>query len=114
MTEDTTSQFYTPSQLRLFFETLSSNFTLKEVALFRVLAFTGMRKGEMVALFWTDVDFKNKTIHVRKNMVYLNKEYKITPTKTKRSNRFIKIDDTTLSILKQWKKNSQRNFYSTE
>lgn len=108
LTEDTSSQFYTPSQLRSFFEALSNNFTLKEVALFRVLAFTGMRKGEMMALFWSDIDFKNKTIHVRKNMVYVNKEYKITPPKTKKSNRFIKIDDTTLSILKQWKKEQSK------
>ncbi|MCC5894060.1 MAG: site-specific integrase [Alkalibacterium sp.] len=108
LTEDASAQFYTPSQLKTFFEVLSNHFTLKEVALFRVLAFTGMRKGEMMALFWSDIDFQNKTIHVRKNMVYVNKEYKITPPKTKKSNRFIKVDETTLYILKQWKKEQSK------
>jgi len=104
LTEDASTQFYTPSQLKNFFTILSEDFSLKEIAIFRVLTFTGMRKGEMMALFWSDIDFNNKTIHVRKNMVYVNKGYKITPPKTKKSNRMIKVDDTTLSILKQWKK----------
>lgn len=108
LTEDTSTKFYTPSQLKMFFTVLSENFSLKETTIFRVLAFTGMRKGEMMALFWSDIDFDNKTIHVRKNMMYVNREYKIGPPKTKKSNRLIKVDDITISMLRQWKQEQSK------
>ncbi len=36
---------------------------------FRLLAYTGMRAGEALALTWDDVDFENKMIYVNKNIV---------------------------------------------
>ena len=31
---------------------------------------TGLRMGEMIGLRWTDVDFKNRILHVRRTMEY--------------------------------------------
>lgn len=54
-------------------------------ALFMTLYYSGMRKGELLALTWSDVDFEQSTINVDKT------EYnrQITTTKTKASQRVI-------------------------
>lgn len=88
----------------MFFETLSDNFTIKEMAMVHLLAYTGMRKEELGGLYWSDVDFKSKTIRIGKNLAYVDNSYKTYDPKTRKSNRVIKIHDVTVNILKQWKK----------
>lgn len=97
-------KYYDVNELRMFFETLSDNFTIKEVAMVHLLAYTVMRKGELGGLYWSDVDFKSKTIRIGKNLAYVNKSYKTYDPKTRKFNRVIKIHDVTVNILKQWKK----------
>ncbi|UQZ98753.1 tyrosine-type recombinase/integrase [Enterococcus casseliflavus] len=97
-------KFYDVNELKMFLDTLSDNFTIKEVTMIHLLAFTGMRKGELGGLYWSDVDFKNKTIRIGKNLAYVNKSYKTYDPKTKKSNRVIKIPDIIVNILKTWKK----------
>lgn len=50
---------------------------------FLTLYFTGMRKGEMLALTWKDVDFEKNKIRVNKTISFNTKSgrYKITATK---------------------------------
>jgi integrase len=38
-------------------------------AIYVTAAFTGLRMGELRALRWTDVDFSNRIVHVRRNLV---------------------------------------------
>jgi integrase len=38
-------------------------------AAFLVLLFTGIRRGELLALKWSDINFKNKTITINKNLI---------------------------------------------
>lgn len=72
--------------------------------LFRTLAFTGLRKGELQALTWSDIDFPNGTLSVNKTVAYgLNSRQMINPPKTRKSNRTITIDPITLKTLKEWK-----------
>src|SRR5699024_8126408 len=73
-------------------------------AIFRTLAFTGFRRGELMALTWEDVDFDKKTITINKTCAR-GKDYKlvIQAPKTKASFRTISIDDKTLDVLKHWK-----------
>lgn len=63
-----------------------------------------MRRGEVFALSWNDIDFKQKKINVSKSVssTFDGKPI-ISSTKTKKSNRIISIDSTTLNILKSWK-----------
>ncbi|MHC5226927.1 tyrosine-type recombinase/integrase [Enterococcus sp. LJL99] len=71
--------------------------------LFRLLAFTGMRKGEALALLWEDIDFFNKAININKTVVRgPNNKLRTSPPKTVTSEREISIDEATLSILKNW------------
>lgn len=40
----------------------------QEGTLYLTAAFTGLRRGELLALRWRDVDFSNATVHVRQNL----------------------------------------------
>lgn len=63
-----------------------------------------MRKGELLALKWTDIDFENHEITVSKaiSLDDTNKIY-LKSTKTGKT-RIISIDPATENILMQWKK----------
>ena len=70
-----------------------------------LLMYTGMRVGEMLALTWDDIDFKNKTITVNKNAVAATEdgERKMTvqdSTKTKKSTRIIPMTYKAMEALK--------------
>lgn len=76
---------------------------IKYVA-FRVLAYTGMRDGELAALKWSDLDGNLLTIRRTMSRDYNNVPYISNETKTEGSTRTIALDDETLSILLDWKK----------
>ena len=64
--------------------------------------FTGLRKGELRALTWNDIDFEEKTIKINKNIVIgEDKKYAITTPKTKASIRKIPIPNKLLFDLKE-------------
>ena len=79
---------------------------------FRLLAFTGIRKGESLALVWSDVDFKNSTINITKTLTQGMRGKKIVqPPKTRASKRIIPLDKKTLATLSQWKE-QQAQWYN--
>lgn len=83
-----------------------ANLTPRYTSKYLVLAglFTGARLGELTALKWTDIDFKNKTINITKTW---NPNLKtLGPTKTSNSFRKIKVNSFLLNKLKQLKINN--------
>lgn len=68
------------------------------------MEFSGIRKGEALALTWNNINFINKAISRGKN----NKLY-IKSTKTG-IGRTIKMDNQTLEILKDWKKKQKEDY----
>ena len=58
---------------------------------FEMLYWTGMRLGELLALTPADFDFTTHTLRINKSYQRLNREDVITPPKTFKSNRFIKM-----------------------
>ncbi len=70
--------------------------------IFNILFFTGIRKGELLALNVGDIDFKKKTLNINKTFHRINKKDIITEPKTKSSIRKIKITDTLCTILKDY------------
>lgn len=71
---------------------------------FLTLYFTGMRKGEIQALTWKDIDLYRRTIKVDKTISFItkNNKYKITATKNC-LNREIKMSNILFEELSKYK-----------
>lgn len=57
----------TIDEQRLFLEAVNGASNYNQYAL---ILQTGLRTGELIGLRWSDVDFKNNVIHVRRTMEY--------------------------------------------
>lgn len=95
--------FYDREQLQQFLSYLDAGNNEMAKIYFRVLAYTGMRKGELIALTYNDIDFKQSTISVNKTRAEGLKEFSIIQTpKSEKSTRLIDVDSDTMQRLKQW------------
>ena len=98
------NKFYNTDELKHFFDCVKDYGNMKYLAFFRLLAFTGMRKGEALALNWSDIDFEKKLVHITKGVVLDENEIPmISTTKTKKSVRTVSLDDESLATLRRWK-----------
>ncbi|SES17831.1 site-specific integrase [Psychrobacillus sp. OK032] len=102
--------FYTREQLKEFLSCLESESNHKAYVLFRLLAFSGMRKGEALALTWDDLNFKTNELRINKALSR-GKDSKLYRKSTKTGvARTIKMDDKTMAVLKEWKKKQKQDY----
>jgi len=59
--------------------------------LFNIAIYAGLRKGELLALEWSDIDFEQDTVHVAKSVTKVNGEQICKIPKTKTSHRTVSI-----------------------
>lgn len=109
--------FYTKKQLETFFECLEEHIELsgrtstKLLAFFRLLAFTGMRKSEVLALQWKDVKLFNQELTIGKTLATDEfGQIVVQEPKTASSQRTIRLDRKTVKTLEQWRVN-QKEWY---
>lgn len=96
--------FYSLEELKHVLEVIKQQNNSRWYTFFRLLAFTGLRKGEALALTWKDINFKDKTLEVNKTLAHGHKnKLIIQEPKTESSNRVITLDDTTLAVLSNWR-----------
>lgn len=78
-----------------------------------VLLFTGMRRGELMGLVWSDIDFDDNTITIQRSLQYLPDMGVFTSdTKTKSSRRVIKAPATAIQSLKEYRTWQKKTFLS--
>lgn len=94
---------WTKEELNSFLDIVEKEKTIKWYAFFRLLAFSGMRRGEILALEWKDIDFTSKTLAISKSRKRTNLGEVTGDTKTGIT-RSITLDSETLKILLSWKK----------
>ncbi|WP_255505175.1 site-specific integrase [Lysinibacillus sphaericus] len=94
--------FYSRDQLVQFLSYLQEDANIKKQAVFRLLAFSGMRKGEVFALRWNDIDFETFEIRITKAVKRGENGLYLGTTKTGKS-RTIKVDQETMDLLKLWR-----------
>lgn len=68
-----------------------------------LLFWTGLRKGELLALTWGDINMEAKTIRVTKSLHRLGGENLVTSPKTRHSVRTIGLPDQAMQILEEYR-----------
>lgn len=98
-------KFFTRQELDTFLEYMNklpkNNFRNERMlSLTHLLAFSGLRVGEAMALTWEDIDFEAGTVSVYKTTVNGTIQESV---KSDKGNRVVLIDEKTLDVLKHWK-----------
>lgn len=102
--EEAKKNFYSREELLAFLAAYKKLNQPKRYTFFLLLGFTGLRKGEALALTWRDIDFNRKTITINKTLAAgKNGARLIQRPKTKASNGTISIDSTVITALKEWR-----------
>ncbi|NEW62623.1 tyrosine-type recombinase/integrase [Granulicatella sp. zg-ZJ] len=94
--------YYEKSELATILDTLEHSEDKQLYTVIRILAFTGIRINECLALNWSDIDFTQNTIHISKTVAFTKDKLVIHSPKTKTSERTITIDKKTANIIKLW------------
>lgn len=105
--------YFSLEELKEFLEILNTEESLKHILIFQLLITTGVRKGELSALRWVDVNFEEQLLHIGKSYATIRTEDPNATRKTIRiqkntknvsSERILPIDFQTIELLKLWKK----------
>ena len=93
---------YTSSELKTLLGELEDH---RLFAFFRVLAYTGARRGEVLALRWSDLEFENATLTISKNRTRIGKTViEQESTKGGDGRRTVQLGAETLKLLKDHRK----------
>lgn len=89
MVDDYTETRKVPTQYKVFYN---------------IALFCGLRKGELLALHWDDIDFDKRTISVSKSVAKMENGVGYKCPKTKTSIRTVPIPEKIIPLLKQYRK----------
>lgn len=104
--EEERVKYLEKEELALFLRTAKEQGLDRDYEIFLTLAYSGIRVGELCALMWKDLSFKDYTLSVTKtyyNPRNIIKEYQLLPPKTKKSKRTIELDPIVLKELERLK-----------
>lgn len=82
-------------------------------ALYHLVAYRGLRRGEACGLHWADVDLAGKTIAVRWQLTQLGWETHLTAPKTDSSDAVVALDAETATILTAHRRRQHRERIAT-
>lgn len=90
---------WTAEQLRTFLKQIRD---IRAYAALFVSAHTGMRRGEVLGLRWSDVDLDAARLSVRQAVISVAYELQLSDVKTGAGRRTIDLDERTMSVLRRW------------
>jgi integrase len=91
---------WTARELGIFLNSTKSN---SHWMLFRLAAATGMRRGELLGLRWSDVHLDTGRIEITQALTAIGYETSFSRLKTKTSRRCITLDPDTVQRLADWR-----------
>jgi integrase len=89
---------WSPEQLRAFLQHVRTD---PLYAAWLLLATTGMRRGEVAGLRWTDVDLDAGRVSPRRPRVVVNYEFVVSEPKTAMGRRSLALDPATVAALRE-------------
>lgn len=104
---DNVPRYLEKDQLHRFLQAARDEGLAGDYALFMLLAYTGMRVGELLALTWQDIDMKESTVSISKTLYIPDnnaEHYELLPPKTVSGYRVIDIPPEVITALHDWRK----------
>lgn len=84
-------------------ETACGLLKLQHNIFFQLCIFCGLRRGEAVALLWSDVDLHDKTVSITKSTTIVNGKVHTKTPKTQSSERLLSVPDHIIRQLKRYR-----------
>ncbi|OIJ16211.1 site-specific integrase [Anaerobacillus arseniciselenatis] len=102
--------YFEKDELKVFLDAAKKYGLFMDVLIFTLLAYTGMRVGELVVLKWKDIDFTKRTVRI--NKTYYNEynniaKYELVLPKTEKSKRKIVVSNLVVEMLKKYKEEQE-------
>ncbi len=92
-------QFWTVNEFKSFIECCKDN----QLALaYKILFWTGIRRGELLALTYNDINLKDKLISINKTYTKIDKIDIVNPPKTSKSKRIVSISESLANDIKEY------------
>lgn len=102
-------QIYTLEEAQRFLDLMQRE-PLAFQSFFSLAMFGGFRKAEILGLEWKDIDFDTRVITIRRSSLYTKEKGMFTDTtKTKGSQRSLKLPENVLDILRRYR--AEQNVY---
>lgn len=94
-------KYWAKDEVAEFLSIAKNEFNQRDVTMFQLMLFTGMRKGELQALLRSDIG-QDGQLKITKTLSQIKGEYILQRTKTPSSIRTVGLDQNTLHILNSW------------
>lgn len=79
--------------------------SMKYEVYYKLILATGMRRGEACGLRWSDIDWRQRALHIRRNVVKLSRQPIIVKEpKTKAGTRVVYLSKELCKLLRAWEK----------
>jgi len=88
---------WTAGEVRDFLEAVADD---RLMPAYRLLASTGMRRGEVLGLRWSDVDLAKGRLTVKRSLTVVDDTLMWSSPKTSRSRRSLSLDPETIAVLR--------------
>lgn len=96
-------KYWTKDEVKTFLEIAFKELKFQDFVMFRILLFSGMRKGELHALHWNDIDLETGQVKILKTLATIDGKDILQKPKTLSSNRSIVLDQGTIATIKKWR-----------